>query len=61
MPFAVILVPDLVRDKLRRGIQKILETTGSPGPAFAMAMDGQASRGMTGVVWILPVPGPDLT
>jgi hypothetical protein len=23
---------------------------GFPGPAFAMAMDGQASRGMTGVV-----------
>jgi hypothetical protein len=29
--FSVILVPDLVRDKLRRGIQKVLKSTGSPG------------------------------
>jgi hypothetical protein len=40
MPFSVI-------PRLDRGIQKVLENTGSPGPAFAMAMDGQACRGMT--------------
>jgi hypothetical protein len=51
-PLSVILVPDLVRDKLRRGIQENEITKNLRIP--------RSSRGMTAVWLDPPVPGPDL-